>query len=77
MIKLKDILAIASANTFRIKNLDTNKIVWKGSKSDEGYEEMEREYAEHYVVAMIARGAGRANYGGNAILTIEVQWAWT
>lgn len=73
MIKLKDVLAISSAHEIKVKNLDDNKAIWEGSKSDEGYADVIEEYNDYEVVGIKSRSAGRARNNVKSILVIEIQ----
>ena len=73
MIKLKEILDIASAHEFKIKNLGTGKVVWNDAKSVDGYGEMLEKYCDHEVVAMRVRTSGYARNNIKSILAIDIQ----
>jgi hypothetical protein len=72
-MRLIDILHIASAHEFKIKDLDTNRIVWKGSKSDEGYEQMLEDYQDANVVGIKARSEGWGRSKMKSILVLEIR----
>ena len=73
MIKLKDMLNVSYAHEFKIKDLDTKKIVWNDAKGVDGYDEMLEKYSEYEVVVIKARTSGRALNGTKSILAIEIQ----
>jgi hypothetical protein len=72
-MRLIDILHIASAHEFKIKDLDTNRIVWKGSKSDEGYEQMLEDYQDANVVGIKACSEGWGRSKMKSILVLEIR----
>jgi hypothetical protein len=72
-MRVRDILSIASAHEFRIKDLDANRIVWKGSKSDEDYGKMLEDYHDADVVNIKARSEGWGRSKIKSILVIEIQ----
>ena len=72
-MRLIDILHVASAHEFKIKDLDANRIVWKGSKSDEGYEKMLEDYQDANVASIKARSEGWGRSKMKSILVLEIQ----
>lgn len=73
MIRLRDILPVASAHEFKIKDLDANRVVWKGSKSDESYEKMLEDYYDAEVVGVKARSEGWGRSKMKSILVLEIR----
>jgi hypothetical protein len=73
MIILKEFLHIASAHTFKIKDLDSGKIVWEDTKSSNGYEEMIEEYQDYEVVGVRARSVDLGKDNMQSVLVVEIQ----
>ena len=71
-MKLIEVLHIASAHEFKIKNTKTNKVIWKGSKSDNGYEQMLENYQVADVVGIKARSDGWGRSSIKSILVVEI-----
>ena len=72
-MRLIEILHVASAHEFKIKDLDTNRILWKGSKSDESYDRMLDDYHNANVVNIKAKSEGWGVSKVKSILALEIQ----
>lgn len=67
MVKLKDILDVAFANKFRIRNLDNDLVVWEGKKYTPGYNTARNVYDDYEVVGLRVRPAN----GGMLVIDIQ------
>lgn len=72
MIRLTELLLVSSAHEFRIKDSEIGKIIWKGTKSDESYEDMLDRHHDALVVGVKARSDGWGRGNSKTIMTIEI-----